>query len=133
MRRRRPLSNDNRTPRPKGPRLHPVYWATVASTDEARFLTAILNSSALTQLVAPLQSRGEHNPRDFDKQVWRLPIPLFIPDNDRHCRLVELAEAAEEVAESTDVSAPKTFQAKRRLIREALTAQAIAQESTRCS
>lgn len=107
---------------------HKLYWATVASIEEARFLTAILNSSALTQLVAPLQSRGEHNPRDFDKQVWRLPIPLYMPGEEQHQQLVELAARAEEIAESTDVSAPKTFQAKRRLVREALAAAGVAQQ-----
>jgi hypothetical protein len=75
-----------------------------------------------------MQSRGEHNPRDFDKQVWRLPIPLYLPDNDRHERLVKLAEDAEKTAAATDVSAPKTFQAKRRLIRQALEGAGIAQE-----
>jgi hypothetical protein len=44
-----------------------LYWAAVADVDEARFLTAVLNSETLTRLVRPLQARGEHNPRHFDK------------------------------------------------------------------
>lgn len=107
---------------------HTLYWATAVSVDEARFLTAILNSSELARLVTPLQARGEHNPRHFDKHVWRLPIPLYIPENDDHRRLVELATRAEEVASATDVSTPKTFQAKRRLIREALSEDGVAAE-----
>ena len=73
-----------------------------------------------------MQSRGEHNPRDFDKLVWRLPIPLFDPEDGDHRRLSELAAQAEAVAAATDVSGKSTFQAQRRLIREALEREAIA-------
>jgi hypothetical protein len=99
---------------------HKLYWATATSLDEARYLTAILNASVLTALVAPLQSRGEHNPRDFDKYVWRLPIPLYSAESDTHRHLVAFAERAEHIAAETDVSVPRTFQAQRRMIREAL-------------
>ena len=67
-----------------------------------------------------MQSRGEHNPRDFDKLVWRLPIPLFDPADDAHQQLVELAAQAEVLAAATDVTGKRTFQAQRRLIREEL-------------
>ena len=103
-----------------------LYWAVVGSVEEARYLTATLNSPALTQLLAPMQSRGEHNPRDFDKLVWRLPIPLFDPEAGDHRRLSELAAQAEAVAAATDVSGKRTFQAQRRLIREALEREEIA-------
>lgn len=107
---------------------HKLYWATVASADEGRYLTAILNSPALTQLVAPLQSRGEHNPRDFDKYVWRLPIPIYDAADPQHGELVELAARAEEIAAAVDVSGVNTFQAQRRLIRIALDDASIAGE-----
>ena len=73
---------------------HKLYWAAASGIEEARYLTAILNSDVLTQLVRPLQARGEHNPRDFDKYVFRLPIPLYNPDNSEHRQLVELATSA---------------------------------------
>jgi len=107
---------------------HTLYWATAASIDEARYLTAILNSPALTRLVTPLQAHGEHNPRHFDKYVWRLPIPLYDPADDRHRALIELAGRAEEVATEVDVSNFRTFQAQRRRIREVLDATGIAGE-----
>jgi hypothetical protein len=106
---------------------HKLYWAMASSVDEARYLTAILNSPALTTLVAPMQSRGEHNPRDFDKSVWRLPIPLFDPADPRHAELVDLAAGAEAAAATVDVTAKRTFQAQRRLIREELDRQGVAQ------
>jgi SAM-dependent methyltransferase len=105
---------------------HKLYWATVTSVEEGRYLTAILNSDAVTRLVAPLQSRGEHNPRDFDKQVWRLPIPIYDASLERHRELVELAEAAEAAAAAVDVGAARTFQAQRRLIRQALATAGLA-------
>jgi SAM-dependent methyltransferase len=107
---------------------HKLYWATVAGVDEGRYLTAILNSPVLTEVIAPMQSRGEHNPRDFDKTVWRLPIPLYAADNELHLRLVAQAERAEEVAAAMDVAGVRTFQAQRRLIREELGRVGIAGE-----
>ena len=98
---------------------HKLYWAAVSGIDEARYLTAILNSDALTQLVRPLQARGEHNPRDFDKYVFRLPIPLYNPGDEDHRNLVTLAERAEEAAAAVELPAV-SFQAQRRRIREAL-------------
>jgi len=48
---------------------HKLYWATAENLDEARYLTAVLNIDALLRIIQPLQARGEHNPRDFDKYV----------------------------------------------------------------
>jgi hypothetical protein len=97
-----------------------LYWAAANSLAEALYLTAILNSPQLTALLAPLQARGEHNPRHFHKLVWRLPIPLFDPQDEGHSQLAALAEQAETIAAATDVSGKRTFQAQRRLIREVL-------------
>jgi hypothetical protein len=106
---------------------HKLYWAAASSKEEAQYLTAVLNSAALTQLLAPMQSRGEHNPRDFDMLVWRLPIPVFDPTDADHEELVDLAAKAEEIAAKTDVSAHRTFQAQRRLIREELESHGVSQ------
>ena len=49
---------------------HKLYWAPADTYQEAQFLAgAFLNSTSLTNAVRPLQARGEHNPRDFDKYV----------------------------------------------------------------
>lgn len=107
---------------------HTLYWATVADVDEGRYLTAILNSPAITELVTPLQARGEHNPRHFDKYIWRLPIPLFDPAEPHHRRLVELAEAAEQLAAGQDLAGIRTFQGQRRRIRDELARTGVAGE-----
>lgn len=103
---------------------HQLYWAATASVDEARYLTAILNSPALLELVRPLQARGEHNPRHFDKYVFRIPFPLFDLDHIRHRRISELAARAEAV--TAGVELPRTsFQTQRRTIRAALEADGV--------
>ena len=66
-----------------------------------------------------MQSRGEHNPRDFDKLIWNLPIPLFDPETPHNTARGPGRQGRGHAAQ-TDVSAHRTFQAQRRLIREAL-------------
>lgn len=96
-----------------------LYWATVSGPREGRYLTAVLNSRALLALVQPLQGRGQHNPRDFAKVIWQVPIPLYDENNALHTELVALAGRAEQVA--ADMTLPQqSFQALRRRVREAL-------------
>lgn len=98
---------------------HKLYWASTDSLEEARYLTAVLNSTTVTLAVRPLQARGAFGPRDFDKYVWQFPIPLFDPDNPLHVKLAGLAEQAEQVAAQVGLP-PMRFEAQRRRIREAL-------------
>jgi len=106
---------------------HKLYWATVSGPDEGRYLTAVLNSDALLQLVRPLQARGEHNPRDFDKYVWRMPIPLYDPSLPLHRELAHLAARAEQVAAAVELP-DQSFQALRRRVRHALVTDGVAEE-----
>jgi SAM-dependent methyltransferase len=96
-----------------------LYWCSVSTLNEARYLTSILNSTTLTLAVRPLQARGQHNPRDFAKYIFQLPIPLFDESNDMHLNLVGLAEQAELIAANTTLP-PKRFEIQRRRVREAL-------------
>jgi SAM-dependent methyltransferase len=98
---------------------HKLYWGPVPSLDEARYLTAILNSTTLTMAVRPLQARGQHNPRDFDKYVFQLPIPSYNAGDGIHQRLVDLAAHAETVAAAT-VLPDTRFETQRRHVRETL-------------
>ena len=103
-----------------------LYWATAADVDEARYPVAVLNSDALLQLIRPLRARGEHNPRDFDKYVFRVPIPLYDAGDDVHRGLVALARRAEEVAAGVSLPAGVSFQVLRRRIRTELAASSLA-------
>jgi hypothetical protein len=105
---------------------HKLYWASVSGIDEARYLTAILNSDTLTELVRPLQSVGAFGPRDFDKYIFDLSIPLYDANVSAHQRLVDLAYSAEQVAAVVELSPGGSFQAARRRIRERLADEGIA-------
>jgi hypothetical protein len=98
---------------------HKLYWSEAADLDEARYLVAILNSAALTMAVRPLQGRGEHNPRDFDKYLFKLNIPIYDSRDSAHRELVALAERGADVAASVDLPNLR-FEARRRHVREAL-------------
>lgn len=56
---------------------HKLYWAPVSTRQEGQYLSSILNSSALLARVRPLQAVGLFGPRDFDKHIFDVPIPLF--------------------------------------------------------
>lgn len=107
---------------------HTLYWGAVSGEDEGRYLTAVLNSGALTSAVKPLQSRGQHNPRHFDMHVFALPFPTFSPSDELHQQLVELAARAEDVAAAVPLSEEWQFQKARRVIREALGQDGVAAE-----
>ena len=104
---------------------HKLYWGTAQSIAEARYLTAVLNATVLTMAVRPLQARGEHNPRDFDKYIWRLPIPQYDPGDSAHRWLVTLAEHAENIAGRVALR-PVRFEARRRSVRQTLAEDGVA-------
>jgi SAM-dependent methyltransferase len=106
---------------------HKLYWAACESIEEARYLTAILNSDALTRAVAPLQARGQHNPRDFDMHVFALGFPAFDRNDALHGAIAALAERAEEVATNTELDDQRQFQRARRVVRQALAEDGVAE------
>lgn len=80
---------------------HKLYWAAVSSETEGHYVVGILNAPILTELVRPLMSYGKDE-RDIDKHVWKLPIPLFDPDNDLHRDIAEISRnLAEEISGMT--------------------------------
>jgi hypothetical protein len=99
-----------------------LYWGAVATVDEGRYLTAILNSNVMTERVRPLQARGEHNPRHFDTLVWQVPIPMWDPANATHQALAATAAEAEAHVAGLTLATNKRFEAVRRDVRESLTA-----------
>jgi hypothetical protein len=106
---------------------HTLYWGAASSLDEARYLVAMLNSSAVQEVAEKLQSRGQFGARHFDKYVWHAPIPVFDRAMDLHREIVELSERAEVVASSVDLSAVNTFQRAREEVRKALVATGISE------
>ncbi len=109
---------------------HTLYWATVASVEEAHYLCAILNAAVVTRLVRPLMSYGKDE-RHIDKHIWRLPIPMFDEETAAHAALAALGKKAEEAIAKLPVDAEKHFAASRRTIRTFLAESDIGQEIER--
>jgi hypothetical protein len=107
---------------------HKLYWAAVDTPAEGRYLCAILNSQALSDAVAPLQARGQHNPRDFDMHVFALAFPTFNESDSLHQHLATLGEESEAVAAAVDLDPAWQFQKARRVTREALREHGVANE-----
>ncbi|WP_404388818.1 Eco57I restriction-modification methylase domain-containing protein [Humibacillus xanthopallidus] len=99
---------------------HKLYWAAVSGVKEARYLVAILNSDRLLRRVTPLQTKGLFGPRDFDKHIFYVPIPVFDPTNTLHAQIADLAGDAESVACSLLLPPGIGFQTARTLIHEEL-------------
>ena len=95
---------------------HALYWATAASTAEAQYLCAILNSATITELVRPFMSYGKDE-RHFDKHIWQLPIPLYDPTDDLHSRLSARGAELEAAIGKLELDPGRHFAAVRRDIR----------------
>ena len=98
---------------------HKLYWASVDTAAEAHYLAAILNSEAILERVRPLQTVGLFGPRDFDKHIFDVPIPVYDSRKDLHLKLSQLGRRASEVADTVDLTDTK-FQAARKRVRSTL-------------
>jgi hypothetical protein len=107
---------------------HKLYWAAFESVPEARYLTTLLNSQVVASAVAPLQARGQHNPRDFDLHIFALPLPVFEASDHLHEAIADLGKRAEEVASKVPLDATWQFQKCRRATRDALREDGVAGE-----
>ena len=110
---------------------HALYWTAVEGEDEAYYLAAILNSEVARGRIAALQAKGQWGARHFDKLMFELVIPAFDPKNAAHKKMVKASRRAEEVA--IDVRLPERchFTRARRLIREALQEDGVAEDIER--
>ncbi|MCU4748517.1 N-6 DNA methylase [Streptomyces sp. G-5] len=106
---------------------HKLYWATVATHEEGMYLTAILNSPALTELVRPLMSYGKDE-RDIDKAVWELPIPQFDPSEGTHVRIAELGFIESTNIAELQLDETKNFVKLRQVVRQYLATSSTADE-----
>jgi hypothetical protein len=107
---------------------HKLYWGACHSVDEARYVTAVLNSNPVIEAAAPLQARGQHNPRDFDLYVFALPFPAFDAASELQSRIVELSARAEALVASLELNPNRSFQTARRVTRDALVEDGVAGE-----
>jgi len=106
---------------------HQLYWAAVSSLEEARYLTAILNSATTLERVKPLQALGLFGARHFDKTVFSIPIPTYDRTDADHQRLAVLAADAEDVAATVTIDPSWRFQRTRQAVRAELELSGIGQ------
>lgn len=104
-----------------------AYWAAARSLEEAAYVTAILNTQVVLDRVKDLQPVGQRDPRDFDNLVWTLPIPEFDAAEGLHVELAAAAKHAAAVAARVELTDAAHFTAKRRVIRQALADDGVAQ------
>jgi hypothetical protein len=67
-----------------------TYCFDTDNRDESYYLSALLNSSVLDQLLKPMQARGLWGPRHIHKKVWELPIPPYKEMKSEHRELATL-------------------------------------------
>jgi hypothetical protein len=103
-----------------------AYWTSTRNLEEARYLTAILNSRTVLARVIPMQPRGWRDPRHFDNLVWELAIPEYDRRVPLHRELADAAAQAEQVAAIVPLREGAHFMRQRRAIRDALAADGIA-------
>jgi hypothetical protein len=96
-----------------------LYWTSIRSLDEARFLCVLINSDAALQRVIPMQARGWRDPRHFHKLIWELHIPEFDGSAGLH-RELAAAGAEAEITASGVVLPEGDYRRKRRAIRDTL-------------
>ncbi len=71
-----------------------LFWIPCKSIKEANYLLAIINSDRLYYAVQPLMNKGQFGARDLHKQLWKLPIPEFNPNEKLHADIVQAGERA---------------------------------------
>ncbi len=105
---------------------HKLYWCAPTSSNEAAYLSSILNSETSRSRTVRYQSRGAWGARDFDKVIFTLPIPRFDSSQRLRNDLAAAATEAERIAAAFELPETVKFQRARKLIRDALTESGIA-------
>jgi len=72
------------------------YYYSTNNEDEANYLSAILNSDVVNDLIKDLQTKGSFGERDIHRRPLELPVPKFDPNNEIHIQLAELSKRAHE-------------------------------------
>ena len=71
-----------------------LFWIACRDTHEATYMQVIINSQALYEAVMSLMPKGQFGARHLQKQLWKLPIPAFDPNDALHMAVSEAGKAA---------------------------------------
>ena len=103
---------------------HTLYGAPFSDSDEADYVTAVLNSTTVNEQIKPFQSTGLLGERDIHKKLLDLPIPPYSSAFKDHRRLAELGAEARETAaaivKSASFPAGSSLARQRAAVRTAL-------------
>ena len=102
-----------------------LYQTVCQSEDEARYLTAILNSNELASGAKPFcPTNWAKKIRHLEKHGWKLPIPRYDTTDTLHVRLSELGATAEQECQAlipnSDIMAKPAGDAQSRAARKML-------------
>lgn len=99
---------------------HVLYWASVASREEALYLCAIINAETTRSRIEQFQSMGLWGARYFDKVIFNLPIPKYDAALDLHRAIAAKAAEAEQLVNDLVLEPTLKFQKARGFVRQAL-------------
>ena len=99
---------------------HQLDWAPMRSVEEAQFLCAVLNSTAVTKAVEPYMVSGKGGGRHIGSHLWKLPIPLYDSSDRLHRHLASLGAEAERFMGNLEIPAMKAHGRMRARVRESL-------------
>ena len=69
-----------------------TYFFETNDEMEAHYLSAVLNSNVVNDMIKPLQPRGLFGERDIHRRPFMLPIPEFNRNDQTHIKLAELSK-----------------------------------------
>jgi SAM-dependent methyltransferase len=93
-----------------------LYWGPVGSRAEADYICAVLNAPVMTELVNPLQGRGQFGPRDFYKLPFEFPIPTFDAASELHQAIASVGAEGSGAASALPPAAVATYRRARTAI-----------------
>lgn len=68
-----------------------LYWGRVGSEDEAIYITALINSPAVIDVIQAHQPRGAYGERHIHKLAFNR-TPAYVPGNPKHMALIDAAK-----------------------------------------
>lgn len=86
-----------------------TYWFGTNNLEEANYLTAILNSNVLNDLIKPIQTKGAFGARDIHRRPFEFNIPEYDPKNHIHKELAKLGAEAAEIAKNLKPTSRSKF------------------------
>ena len=90
-----------------------LFWVACTGSGEALYLLAVINSDALADGVNKFTTPNwAGKTRDLQKHLWKLPIPLFNPDDPLH---VDVSEAGRVATQGTVEQLEKLCQERDRV------------------